>query len=98
MVERVGRGVATSCGVDVKSSSVDQLRGVFTAEGPVDIWDVGPEEDTSDEEPDGTIKPKLAAGRYGEGPPMQVHHNGDFKPITDGSGLCSAGRWHPQVR
>ena len=62
-----------------------QLRGAFTGEGPI-------------EEADGTVKFKLGAGRLGTGPPMQVHHNGAFKPITDGSGLCSAGRWHPEKR
>ena len=44
------------------------------------------------------IKPKLNAEQSGRDLPMQVHHDGDFKPITDDADHCSASRWHPQMR
>ena len=71
LLELVGDEVAESCGVDVDSTTVKQLRGIFTADGPIDIWDVGPEEVTSDEDLDGTVKPKLGAGRHGQGRPRK---------------------------
>ena len=50
---RVGRDVTESCGVDLKGVSASKPRGVFTAEAPVHIRDVGPDEATDVEEPDG---------------------------------------------
>ena len=33
------------------------------------------------------------AGRPGIGPPMQTKYKGLLRPIHDGAGLCSPGRW-----
>ena len=55
---------------------------------------------TSDEDSDGEPLPKLGAGWWGRGPPLLVHlgpNKGD-KPLEDGGGLCSPGRWSPATR
>ena len=64
----------------------------------MDVWDVGPNTPTSDEDEDGMIKPKRGHGRVGQGSPMLVFHGGSYRPFIDGSGLCSPGRWHPGDR
>ena len=52
-MERIGRVVAESCGVDVKGVSATKPRGVFIAVAPMHSRDVGPGEAAGIEEPDG---------------------------------------------
>ena len=51
--------------------------------------------DTTDEETElpGTCRPKRGDGWWGYGPPLYIHHKGEPRPITDGAGLPSPGRW-----
>ena len=51
---------------------------------------------TSDEDFDGEPRAKTRPG--GSGPPLSVTVAGKDKPFTDGAGLCSPGRWHPDKR
>ena len=69
-----GSVVASGCGVEVSPNVAAGLRGAFTAEGPLDIWDVGPNTPTSDEDEDGVVKPKKGHGRVGMGPPIMISH------------------------
>ena len=98
VVSRAGSDVASGCGIQVSPNVASGLRGAFTAEGPLDIWDVGPNTPTSDEDEDGVVKPKKGHGRVGMGPPIMISHGGTRRPIIDGSGLCSPGRWMPASR
>ena len=56
--------------------------------------------DTSDEENKlgGIRRPKRGEGWWGRGPPIAIHHKGEPRPITDGAGLPSPGRWPIQRR
>ena len=54
--------------------------------------------DTSDEDEDGMPRTKLGDGVIGRGPPMTVWQNGSRKGFHDGAGLCSPGRWTPELR
>ena len=54
------------------------------------------DEPTSDEDFDGEPRVKHRPG--GTGPPLQVTVAGKTKAFTDGAGLCSPGRWHPDHR
>ena len=56
------------------------------------------DKDTSDESEDGYTRPKLGAGNVGFGPPLEVKWAGKRKPLHDGLGLCSPGRWLPSRR
>ncbi|CAE8607179.1 unnamed protein product, partial [Polarella glacialis] len=56
------------------------------------------EEPSSDEEPDGTLKPRPQDHRGGVGPPVQVDWGGKVRELCDGFGLCSPTRWHPKDR
>ena len=42
--------------------------------------------------------PSRGAGWWGRAPPLQVHHNYRARDLVDGGGLCSPGRWDPQMR
>jgi len=63
-----------------------------------EIWQVGAEEPTSDEEEPGVARPKRGAGRVGKHSVLQVPFQGKTKPSADGAGLCSPGRWLPEHR
>ena len=53
--------------------------------------------DSSDTEPDASAEPH-GAGPQGIGPPMMVGRGVKARPLTDGAGLCSPGRWEPRRR
>ena len=55
-------------------------------------------EASSDEEEPGFKKPLLADHLGGFGPPMQAAWSGKSRPMHDGCGLCSPGRWLPKNR
>ena len=55
------------------------------------------ESDSSDTEPDVIAEPP-GAGPKGVGSPMMVGRGGKARPLTDGAGLCSPGRWDPRRR
>lgn len=40
----------------------------------------------------------MVAGFWGKGPPLQVFYKGKGRPIHDGGGLCSPGRWAAEQR
>jgi hypothetical protein len=40
----------------------------------------------------------LLSGRTGTGPPLHIKQGGCFRSFHDGSGLCSPGRWKPEMR
>ena len=51
------------------------------------------EAETSEEDEDGVLRPRLGEGMCGIGPPLHVTLAGRQKPFHDGGGLCSLGRW-----
>ena len=54
--------------------------------------------ETSDEDEDGCRRPKLGEGICGRGPPLTVTQNATKRGFHDGAGLCSPGRWTPEMR
>jgi hypothetical protein len=58
------------------------------------------DKDTSDEDSDGDRRPKLGEGFWGKGPPMMIKRGGWRlpRPLQDGGGMCSPGRWPPERR
>ena len=42
---------------------------------------------------DSSALSNIGGGRPGVGPPMQTKYKGDLRPLHDGAGLCSPGRW-----
>ena len=47
------------------------------------------------------MKPRLGTGWWGRGPPILVPGHpgeGPGRPLWDGGGLCSPGRWSPRTR
>ena len=56
------------------------------------------EDETSEEDERGEVRPKLGAGWWGSGPPIQIFRKGKCKDLRDGLGLCSPGRWTPEKR
>ncbi len=54
-------------------------------------------QDDSDTEPDQDALPK-GAGYRGLGPPLSVGSGRSRRPLYDGGGLCSPGRWPPHRR
>ena len=93
-----GHEVAAACGLDLKPAESKGLIGAFNEDGCIDVWNVGPDEPTSDEDIDGFTKPKRGHGRYGRGQPIMAQHDGKLRPLVDGCGLCSPGRWAPEDR
>ena len=65
---------------------------------PLLAWCVGPEEPTSDEDPNGYVKPKRGEGRLGRGSRMNVFHKGAPRSYVDGAGLRSSWRWELEDR
>ena len=60
---------------------------------PMDEWT------SSDEESDGSEKPKVGdGGMIGHGKPLYAFWSGIYHPFHDGAGLCSPGRWPPYRR
>ena len=53
---------------------------------------------TSSEDEFGTAKPARGAGWWGRGAPVQVFKGTASRPMQDGGGLCSPGRWPPSRR
>ena len=47
---------------------------------------------TSDEEDDGSARPKLGSGFWGRGPPILTRRVGVDVPVHDGGGPCPTGR------
>jgi hypothetical protein len=72
------------------------LASVFL-EGPVSP-ELPLEEASSEEEEDGRKKPLLKDHLGGFGNPMQASWSGKSRPMHDGGGLCSPGRWLPKLR
>ena len=56
------------------------------------------EPDTSDEDSDGQVRPKLGAGHWGRGPPRACGTWLRPRQFHDGGGLCSPGRWKKPQR
>ena len=42
--------------------------------------------------------PAKGSGWLGIGPPVMVNHNYKVRPMEDGAGICSPGRWRPGYR
>ena len=61
---------------------------------PVDVV----QEQSSDEDEDGMQKPLKGSGMWGRGPCMRKTMLGKTEEFADGFGLCSPGRWPPQMR
>ena len=61
---------------------------------PVDVV----QEQSSDEDEDGMQKPLKGSGLWGRGPCMRKTMLGKTEEFADGFGLCSPGRWRPQMR
>ena len=86
--------------VDICGTETCEKKGVDRplAEGPVlndprrKDW---AEAETSDEEVElqNRRRPKRGEGWWGAGPPVQIHRKGEPRPLTDGAGLPSPGRW-----
>ncbi len=53
---------------------------------------------TSDEDGNGSSRPKLGSGLGGRGPSLTERVAGKTRDFHDGSGLYSPGRWHPEMR
>ena len=53
---------------------------------------------SSDEDEDGIKKPRIEDHLGGFGPPMMACWSGKSRPMHDGGGLCSPGRWLPRHR
>ena len=68
------------------SEGLDGLKG--------QTWDVDPTA-TSDEEREleGRPRPPKGAGWWGIGRPLETRRKGLARPVVDGGGLCSPGRW-----
>ena len=98
LVQLKGQDVADACGLVVEPAVSRDLIGAFNHEGCIDVWNVGPDEPTSEEDVDGFVKPKRGHGRYGRGQPILASHNGKLRPLVDGCGLCCPGRWAPHDR
>ena len=93
-----GMAVASACDVPFKAGEAAGLRGSFRGQACIGAWRVGPDEETSEEDEDGYVKPRRGEGRLGRGSPMQSFHNGSERPYVDGCGLCSPTRWLPADR
>ena len=52
---------------------------------------------TSDEDEDGILRPKLGEGNLGKGAPLKTTVFGKRRDFHDGAGLCSPGRWSPEL-
>ena len=76
---------------------VAKASGADGSDECIDIWDVGPDTITSDEE-DGIIRPKRGHGRVGRGAPVTLEQGISTRHFEDGAGLCSPGRWQPEAR
>ena len=52
-------------------------------------------EDTSEEDQDCEVRPKLGEGVGGRGRPLRADACGKLRDFHDGAGLCTPGRWPP---
>ncbi len=84
-----GRGGAASR-LQVPPSQ-EELRAAAAARGKPPI------EEESDTEPDAEAWPK-GSGLVGRGPMLEVGSGPKRRPLQDGGGLCSPGRWPPRHR
>ena len=99
---RDGKNVFDAEGIEeVRPRQADNITAFYVDNELVEareVWNVGADEPTSDEDHDGNVKPKRGAGRTGVGAPLQVNFQGKVRPFADGAGLCSPGRWLPHQR
>ena len=96
LLRRFGLESAPGFSGTLTGFAVDKVSDNGT-EQVVDIWDVGPDADTSSDE-DGVKRPKRGAGRLGKGPPVMLDQGIKARAFEDGAGLCSPGRWMPENR
>ena len=58
----------------------------------------GADDITSDEDSNGERKTPKGSGNIGFGPALKTIQAGKIKDFVDGNGLCSPGRWAPDMR